>query len=153
MLRCEYGMASRQSCAELTHDTAILGHISSAEKNMHVTLYHNPACSTSRNALALVRARGIEPQIIEYLKTPPTRAELAELIAAMGITPRALLRSKEMRYRELDLDDAKWSDAELIAFMVDNPILMNRPIVVTPLGTRLGRPSADAVLEVLPPAA
>lgn len=120
---------------------------------MEITIYHNPACSTSRNALALIRARGIEPRIIEYLKTPPTRAELAALIGAMDITPRDLLRRKEARYRELNLDDARWSDAELIAFMADNPILMNRPIVVTPLGTRLGRPSADAVLDVLPPAA
>lgn len=120
---------------------------------MDVTIYHNPACSISRNALAMIRERGIEPQVIEYLKTPPTREKLSELIAAMGIRPRDLLRRKEPRYHELDLDNTKWSDAELVAFMVDDPILMNRPIVVTPLGTRLGRPSEENVVDVLPPKA
>lgn len=117
-----------------------------------VTIYHNPACSISRNALAMIRERGIEPQIIEYLKTPPSREKLTELIAAMGIKPRDLLRRKEDTYHELDLDNPKWSDTDLVGFMVSNPILMNRPIVVTSLGTRLGRPSEEAVLDILPPA-
>lgn len=116
-----------------------------------ITIYHNPACSISRNALAMIRERGIEPQIIEYLKTPPNREKLSELIAAMGISPRDLLRRKEPTYHELDLDNPNWSDADLIGFMVSNPILMNRPIVVTSLGTRLGRPSEEAVLDILPP--
>lgn len=115
-----------------------------------ITIYHNPACSISRNALAMIRERGVEPQIIEYLKTPPSSEKLRELLAAMKMPPRDLLRRKEPLYAELDLDNPKWSDAELIGFMVNNPILMNRPIVVTPLGTRLGRPSEDAVLDVLP---
>ena len=115
-----------------------------------ITIYHNPACSISRNALAMIRERGIEPQIIEYLKTPPSREKLSELIAAMGISPRDLLRRKEPTYHELDLDNPNWSDADLIGFMVSNPILMNRPIVVTSLGTRLGRPSEEAVLDILP---
>jgi arsenate reductase len=115
-----------------------------------ITIYHNPACSISRNALAMIRERGIEPQIIEYLKTPPSREKLSELIGAMGIKPRDLLRRKEATYQELDLDNPKWSDADLIGFMVSNPILMNRPIVVTSLGTRLGRPSEEAVLDILP---
>lgn len=117
-----------------------------------VTIYHNPACSISRNALAMIRERGIEPQIIEYLKTPPSREKLTELIAAMGIKPRDLLRRKEDTYHELDLDNPKWSDTDLVGFMVSNPILMNRPIVVTSLGTRLGRPSEEAVRDILPPA-
>lgn len=116
---------------------------------MSVTIYHNPACGTSRNVLALIRNAGIEPTIIEYLKDPPTRSELVSLIARMGITPRALLREKGTPYGELDLGNPKWSDDQLIDFMMAHPILINRPIVVTPLGVRLARPS-EAVLDILP---
>ena len=114
-----------------------------------ITIYHNPACGTSRNALALIRNSGVEPLIVEYLKTPPGRARLEELIAALGTPVRGVLRRKGTPYDELALDDPKWSDVELIDFMVAHPILMNRPIVVTPLGTRLCRPS-EAVLDILP---
>jgi arsenate reductase len=114
-----------------------------------VTIYHNPGCGTSRNTLALIRHAGIEPHVIEYLKTPPSRAELQRLIAAMGIPVRALLREKGTPYAELQLGDPKWSDDELLGFIQQHPILMNRPIVVTPLGTRLCRPS-EAVLQILP---
>ena len=114
-----------------------------------VTIYHNPKCGTSRNTLALIRHAGIEPRVIEYLKTPPSRAEVQQLIAAMGITVRELLREKGTPYAELQLGDPKWSDDELLDFMQQHPILMNRPIVVTPLGTKLCRPS-EAVLEILP---
>jgi arsenate reductase (glutaredoxin) len=115
---------------------------------MSVTIYHNPDCGTSRNTLAMIRATGIDPTIIEYLKTPPKRARLVELIAAMGIPVRALLREKGTPYAELGLGDAKWTDAELIDFMMAHPILINRPIVVTPKGVRLCRPS-ELVLEML----
>ncbi|HKO89122.1 MAG TPA: arsenate reductase (glutaredoxin) [Burkholderiales bacterium] len=115
-----------------------------------VSIYHNPACSISRNALAMIRERGIEPRIIEYLKTPPSKEELSALITAMGIRPRDLLRRKEALYGELNLDDAKWSDEALVEIMVKNPILMNRPIVVAPRGTRLGRPTEEAIRDVLP---
>ncbi|HSW04447.1 arsenate reductase (glutaredoxin) [Aquabacterium sp.] len=114
-----------------------------------VTIYHNPACGTSRNTLALIRHAGIEPLVIEYLKTPPPQAALQWLIAAMGISVRALLREKGTPYAELQLGDPKWSDTELLDFMQQHPILMNRPIVVTPLGAKLCRPS-EAVLEILP---
>jgi arsenate reductase len=117
---------------------------------MHVTIFHNPACSNSRSALALLRERGIAPEIVEYLQTPPTAERLAGLIAAMGITPRELLRSKEPQYTALGLDDAKWTDAQLIAQMVAHPALMNRPIVETPHGTRLCRPG-ELVLDLLGP--
>ena len=116
---------------------------------MTITIYHNPACGTSRNTLAMIRQSGEEPEVIEYLKTPPSRERLVELIAAMGITPRALLREKGTPYGELGLGDAKWSDDELVDAMLAHPILINRPIVETPLGTKLCRPS-EAVLEVLP---
>lgn len=116
---------------------------------MHVAIYHNPACGTSRNVLGLIRNSGIEPTIIEYLKTPPDRATLEALIAAMGIPVRALLREKGTPYAELDLGNPAWSDDELIDFMLAHPILINRPIVVTPLGTRLCRPS-EIVLDILP---
>ncbi len=116
---------------------------------MTITIYHNPACGTSRNTLEMIRRSGEEPEVIEYLKTPPTRQRLVELIEAMGISPRDLLREKGTPYAELDLDNAKWTDDELIDFMIAHPILINRPIVVTPLGTRLCRPS-EAVLDVLP---
>ena len=108
---------------------------------MSVTIYHNPACGTSRNTLAMIRQSGEEPQVIEYLKTPPSRIRLAELIAAMGISVRALLREKGTPYAELGLGDPKWSDDQLIDFMLAYPILINRPIVVTPKGVRLCRPS------------
>ncbi|RWG14595.1 MAG: arsenate reductase (glutaredoxin) [Mesorhizobium sp.] len=115
---------------------------------MTVTIYHNPACGTSRNTLAMIRASGEDPVVIEYLKTPPSRERLMELISAMGITPRALLREKGTPYAELGLADPKWSDDELIDFMLEHPILINRPIVETPKGTRLCRPS-EAVLPLL----
>jgi arsenate reductase len=115
---------------------------------MSVTIYHNPACGTSRNTLAMIRQSGEEPDIIEYLKTPPDRARLIELIKAMGISVRALLREKGTPYAELGLADPKWSDDELIDFMLAHPILINRPIVVTAKGTRLCRPS-EKVLDLL----
>ena len=116
---------------------------------MTITIYHNPACGTSRNTLAMIRQSGQEPEVIESLKTPPSRAKLIELIAAMGISPRELLRRKGTPYDELGLDDPKWSNGELIDFMIAHPILINRPIVVTPLGAKLCRPS-EAVLDILP---
>ena len=116
---------------------------------MTITIYHNPECGTSRNTLAMIRQSGEEPQVIEYLKTPPSREKLVELIAAMNATPRGLLREKGTPYAELGLGDAQWTDDELIDFMIEHPILINRPIVVTPLGTVLARPS-EAVLDVLP---
>lgn len=116
---------------------------------MDVIIYHNPDCGTSRNTLAMIRQSGAEPRIVEYLKTPPTRQELERLIRAMGIKPRDLLREKGTPYKELGLDDPKWSDEELIGFMLAHPILINRPIVVTDRGVRLCRPS-ETVLEILP---
>ncbi|MFU0503824.1 arsenate reductase (glutaredoxin) [Pseudaminobacter sp. NGMCC 1.201702] len=116
---------------------------------MTITIYHNPDCGTSRNTLAMIRQSGEEPEVIEYLKTPPSREKLIELIAAMGINPRELLREKGTSYAELGLGDPKWTDEELIGFMTAHPILINRPIVVTPKGTRLCRPS-EAVLDILP---
>jgi arsenate reductase len=115
---------------------------------MSVAIYHNPACGTSRNTLAMIRESGEEPEVIEYLKTPPDRARLLELIRAMGISVRALLREKGTPYAELGLADPKWSDGELIDFMLAHPILINRPIVVTPNGTKLCRPS-ETVLDLL----
>ena len=112
-------------------------------------IYHHPACGTSRNVLGLIRNSGEEPIVIEYLKTPPDRDTLQALIAAMGVPVRAVLREKGTPYAELGLDDPKWSDDQLIDIMLQHPILMNRPIVVTPLGTRLCRPS-EAVLDILP---
>ena len=117
----------------------------------NITIYHNPACGTSRNTLALIRNSGVEPEVIEYLKTPPTKAQLQELLAAMGIGARALLREKGTPFAELGLSDAKWSDDELLDFVVQHPILMNRPVVLTPLGARLCRPS-ELVLDILPDA-
>jgi arsenate reductase len=116
---------------------------------MTVTIYHNPQCGTSRNVLAIIRASGEEPVVIEYLKTPPTRERLKELIAAMGIPVPALLREKGTPYAELGLGDTKWSDDQLLDFMLAHPILINRPMVVTPRGVRLCRPS-EAVLDILP---
>ncbi len=115
---------------------------------MTITIYHNPACETSRNTLAMIRQSGEEPEVIEYLKAPPGRERLIELIRAMGISARALLREKGTPYAEFGLADPKWSDDELIDFMLAHPILINRPIVVTPKGTKLCRPS-EAVLELL----
>jgi arsenate reductase len=115
---------------------------------MSVTIYHNPDCGTSRNTLAMIRQSGEQPEIIEYLKHPPNRARLVELIQAMGIPVRGLLREKGTPYAELGLADPKWSDDQLIDFMLAHPILINRPIVVTPKGTRLCRPS-EAVLDLL----
>lgn len=116
---------------------------------MTVTIYHNPACGTSRNTLAMIRNAGIEPTVIEYLQTPPSRATLVELIAAMGIPVREVLRQSGTPYEDLGLGDPKWSDEQLLDFMLEHPILINRPIVVTPLGTRLCRPS-ERVLDLLP---
>lgn len=117
--------------------------------NNHITIYHNPGCGTSRNVLALIRNTGEEPVVIEYLKNPPDRATLQRLIAQMGMPVRDLLRRKGTPYDELGLDDPKWTDEQLIGFMLAHPILINRPVVVTPLGTRLCRPS-ELVLDILP---
>ncbi|WP_042859567.1 glutaredoxin-dependent arsenate reductase [Dickeya sp. NCPPB 3274] len=116
-----------------------------------ITIYHNPACGTSRNTLALIRNSGVEPTIIHYLETPPSRDELVRLISAMRISPRALLRQNVEPYAQLGLDEDRFSDEQLISFMLTHPILINRPIVVTPLGTRLCRPS-EVVLDILPDA-
>ncbi len=116
---------------------------------MHVTIYHNPACGTSRNTLAMIRNAGIEPTVVEYLQTPPSRAELKAMITDAGLTVREAIREKGTPYAELGLDDAALSDEQLLDAMVKEPILINRPFVVTPLGTRLCRPS-EAVLEILP---
>jgi arsenate reductase len=114
-----------------------------------VTIYHNPDCGTSRNTLAMIRQSGTEPEIIEYLKNPPGRTRLLDLIKAMAIPVRALLREKDTPYAELGLADPKWSDDQLLDFMLRYPILINRPIVVTPKGVKLCRPS-EAVLAILP---
>ena len=114
-----------------------------------ITIYHNPRCSTSRKALDIIRETGAELEIIEYLKTPPTRERLAELLRLMGISPRELLRRKEAVYAELGLDDPKWTDEQLTGFMVEHPILIERPIVVGPKGARLCRP-IEKVNEILP---
>ncbi|MGO3926932.1 arsenate reductase (glutaredoxin) [Rhodopseudomonas pseudopalustris] len=116
---------------------------------MDVIIYHNPACGTSRNTLALIRNAGIEPHVIEYLKCPPSRALLEQLIARAGLTPRELLREKGTPFAELKLDDPALSDAQLVDAMMAHPILINRPLVVTPNGVRLCRPS-EAVLDLLP---
>ncbi|ERM02000.1 arsenate reductase (glutaredoxin) [Brucella intermedia] len=115
---------------------------------MTVTIFHNPKCGTSRNTLAMIRASGEEPVIVEYVQNPPTRERLVGLLAAMNLTPRELLREKGTPYAELGLSDPKWTDEELIDFMMANPILINRPIVETPRGTRLCRPS-ELVLDIL----
>jgi arsenate reductase len=114
-----------------------------------ITIYHNPACGTSRNTLELIRNAGFEPRVIEYLKTPPDRATLEELIARMAIRPRELLREKGTPYAQLGLGEDRWSDAQLIGHMLAHPILINRPVVVTPRGVRLCRP-AEKVLDILP---
>lgn len=114
-----------------------------------IIIYHNPACGTSRNTLALIRNSGTEPEVIEYLKTPPTKERLEQLLTAMGISARELLRQKGPLYDELRLSEPNWTETELVDFMLQHPILMNRPVVVTPLGARLCRPS-EAVLDILP---
>ena len=116
---------------------------------MDVVIYHNPACGTSRNTLALIRHVGIEPHVIEYLKTPPSRALVAQLVERMGGSVRDILREKGRPYAELGLDDAALSDDQLLDAIGAHPILMNRPIVVSPLGVKLCRPS-EAVLDLLP---
>jgi arsenate reductase len=114
-----------------------------------ITIFHNPACGTSRNTLALIRNSGAEPEIIEYLKTPPSRELLADLIRRMGVPVRDVLRQKGTPYAELGLDDPSLTDDQLLDAMMAHPILINRPIVVTPIGVRLCRPS-EAVLDILP---
>ncbi len=114
-----------------------------------ITIYHNPACGTSRNTLALIRNSGAEPEVVEYLKTPPDKERLQQLLAAMGIAARALLRQKGTPFDELGLGDPKWTEDELVDFMVQHPILMNRPVVITSLGAKLCRPS-ELVLDILP---
>ena len=115
----------------------------------NVTIFHNPACGTSRNVLKLIQHAGIEPTVVEYLKFPPSKARLRELVAAMGIGVRQLLREKGTPFAELDLGNPKWTDEQLLDFIVEHPVLMNRPVVVTALGTQLCRPS-EAVLQLLP---
>jgi arsenate reductase len=115
----------------------------------NITIYHNPSCETSRNVLALIRSAGEEPTVIEYLKTPPDKETLQELIGDMGMPVRYVMRRKGTPYDELGLDDARWTDDQLLEFMLTQPILINRPIVVSPLGTRLCRPS-ELVLDLLP---
>ncbi|MDX2202827.1 MAG: arsenate reductase (glutaredoxin) [Hyphomicrobiaceae bacterium] len=115
---------------------------------MSVTLYHNPACGSSRKTLALLRAKGIEPRIVEYLKTPPSKQELKAILKAMGVGPRALLREKGTPYAVLGLADPKWTDEALIDHMLAHPILINRPLVVTARGARLCRPP-ELALEIL----
>ena len=114
-----------------------------------VVIYHNPACGTSRNVLAMIRNAGLEPHVVEYLKTPPSRAMLLQLLQRAGLTPRALLRQKDTPYAELGLDDPALPDERLVEAMLQHPVLINRPLVVTRLGVRLCRPS-EAVLDLLP---
>ncbi|MCJ8151917.1 MULTISPECIES: arsenate reductase (glutaredoxin) [Shinella] len=116
---------------------------------MDVTIYHNPSCGTSRNTLALIRAAGIEPAVVEYLKNPPTRDQLATMIADAGLTVREAIRQKGTPYAELGLDNPDLTDSQLLDAMIETPILINRPFVVTPLGTRLARPS-EVALDILP---
>jgi arsenate reductase len=116
---------------------------------MTITIYHNPDCGTSRNTLAMIRQSGVEPEVIEYLKTPPTRSRILSLLAAMRLSVRDVLRRKGTPYDALDLDNPKWTDDDLLDFIGKHPILLNRPIVVTPLGVKLCRPS-EAVLDILP---
>jgi arsenate reductase (glutaredoxin) len=118
---------------------------------MSITIYHNPDCGTSRNTLAMIRNAGIEPEIIEYLKTPPSRSTLQDLITRAGLTVRATLREKGTPYADLGLGDSSVTDEQLLDAMLEHPILINRPLVVTPLGVRLCRPS-EVVLDILPAA-
>jgi arsenate reductase len=117
---------------------------------MHVEIWHNPSCGTSRNTLALIRHVGIEPAVVEYLQSPPSKARLAEAIAAAGLSVREAIRQKGTPYAELGLDDPSLSDDALLDAMVATPVLINRPFVISPLGTRLSRPS-EVVLDILPP--
>lgn len=116
---------------------------------MTITIYHNPSCGTSRNTLAMIRATGAEPQVVEYLKTPLDKTALSALLKTLKLPVRGILRRKGTPYDELKLDDPKWSDDDLLGFIVQHPVLMNRPIVVSPVGARLCRPS-EVVLEILP---
>ncbi|NKI57249.1 arsenate reductase (glutaredoxin) [Labrenzia sp. PO1] len=116
---------------------------------MSMTIYHNPKCGTSRNTLEMIRKSGVEPQVIEYLKTPPSREELVDLIKRTGLPVRDILRQKGTPYDELGLGEDKWTDDQLIDFMMEHPILINRPIVVSEKGVRLCRPS-EKVLDLLP---
>ncbi|MCE6076498.1 arsenate reductase (glutaredoxin) [Agrobacterium vitis] len=116
---------------------------------MNATIYHNPECGTSRNTLAMIRNAGIEPQVIEYLTNPPTHAELARMIADAGLSVREAIREKGTPYTQLGLDNPDLTDEQLLEAMLEHPILINRPFVITPLGTRLARPS-ERVLEILP---
>jgi arsenate reductase (glutaredoxin) len=118
-------------------------------KDQDILIYHNPGCGTSRNTLALIRHAGIEPKVIEYLVTPPSKATLLNLIQTMGLSPRDLLREKGTPYGELDLANPKWSDEQLVDYMLAHPILINRPIVVSPKGMKLCRPS-ELVIDLLP---
>ena len=120
-----------------------------SQETADIIIYHNPECGTSRNTLAMIRNAGIEPHVIEYLKMPPNRARLVSLISRMGISPRDLLRKKGTPYEELGLDSPDLTDDQLIDAMVEHPILINRPIVVSPLGVKLCRPSEE-VLDILP---
>ncbi|MDC8786610.1 arsenate reductase (glutaredoxin) [Roseateles koreensis] len=115
----------------------------------NITIYHNPSCGSSRNTLALIREAGYEPQVIEYLKTPPSQATLRQLVTDMGITVRELLRERGTPYAELGLGEVHWTDEQLLDFIVQHPILMHRPVVQTPLGAKLCRP-AETVLTLLP---
>jgi arsenate reductase len=115
---------------------------------MTVTVWHNPKCSTSRKVLAMIRERGIEPEVVEYLKDPPSAATIRSALKEMGMRPRELLRRNGTPYDELKLDDPVWSDADLIGMMVEHPLLIERPVVRSPKGTRLGRP-AERIVEVL----
>ncbi len=115
----------------------------------NITIYHNPKCGTSRNVLAMIRNSGVEPTVVEYLKTPPGKGELQALLQRMGVGVREVLRQKGTPFDELDLGNPKWSDDELLDFIGQHPVLLNRPIVATPLGARLCRPS-EAVLDILP---
>jgi len=121
-----------------------------ADRAMDIVIYHNPDCGTSRNTLAMIRNAGVEPHVIEYLKTPPSKAMLKQLLDRMGISVRDLLREKGTPYAELGLGDPSLSSDRLLDAMIDHPILVNRPIVVTPKGVRLCRPS-EQVLDLLPP--
>jgi arsenate reductase len=115
----------------------------------HITIYHNPKCGTSRNTLALIREWGVDPLVVEYMQTPPSRDELLSLVQRMGVRVRDVLRQKGTPYDELDLGNPKWSDAQLLDFIAQHPILIQRPIVSTPLGVRVCRPT-ETVLEILP---
>jgi arsenate reductase len=118
--------------------------------DMHVEIWHNPSCGTSRNTLALIRHVGIEPTVVEYLQSPPSKARLAEAIAAAGLSVREAIRQKGTPYAELGLDDPSLPDDALLDAMIATPVLINRPFVISPLGTRLSRPS-EVVLDILPP--